>query len=49
MDFGFGDFEDDLFENKVKKNTQDFNEEIKNYIPKHVSSKVKILIKKKAI
>jgi len=46
MDFGFGDFDDNLFENKVKKNSEDLNEAIKNYIPKNVSSRVIILFKK---
>lgn len=38
MDFGaFGDFDDDLFDCKKKKGSNDVNEAILNYRPKEVN------------
>lgn len=36
----FGDFDDDLFDTKPKRKTQDIEEVIRNYIPKCVTAKV---------
>jgi hypothetical protein len=36
----FGDFDDEFFDSKSKKNTNDFQETIKNYKAKIVTPKV---------
>ena len=41
----FGDFDDDLFDNNVKKVTEDLAEQISNYKAKHVNFEVRFLLK----